>query len=94
MDPKSKLYNTPVPLTVLIAAIDDYTSRHSRFYWNCTPEELKTALRSASQGRDHLDYGIAQFILRQAETQKMIGGANKGLDWIREQWKAHAKRST
>ena len=90
MDPKSKQYQQPKSVFLLIAVIDEYFSRpNSKLtYWSKTPRQVQIELIAAADENYHVMFGKAVEILRTAKTDKLVGTANRGIAWIEQEWKS------
>lgn len=76
-----------------IQIIDEWLSRGRSYYWSKTPSEVKAQL-ALSEKDGWIDYHLAVRILKSAETSKMHGYANRGVEYIRSEWskiKQHTK---
>lgn len=84
MDPKSPLYNKEISTAAAIQVIDDWLSKNQSYMWAVEPEDLKGWI--ADQG-ETIKFGIAKELIEECMTTKMPGNANRGMLWIKEQWK-------
>ena len=63
---------------------------HNNFYWSQTPLwVMQEIVINSTDGK--ITYNKAAQILAGAETTKLIGNANKGMVYIREQWRKVSK---
>jgi hypothetical protein len=70
-----------------IAVIDEWLLRDHLFYWDKPPEWIMIKLRSLVEEDGCVDYYTASRVLNEASTSKMLGPANRGFGYFREQWK-------
>ena len=82
-----------IPLEVAIQVITNWWDKDPTFHWEKTPAWVINKLLEAVD--DDVDdgqpllipYAKAVSILKQAETTKMDGPANKGMRYIQDEWK-------
>lgn len=71
-----------------INIIECWLSKKSGHYWSREPFEIIFEIEKFNGKEEKIiPYEIACNILKTAETCKMHGQANKGIIWIKDQWK-------
>jgi hypothetical protein len=87
MDPKSPLFKKTLPTSEVIRIIDEWVERGNLYYWNMSPEELKNEIPI----NGIISYGEFSKIIAGAKTSKMIGCANRGLEYFKQEFKRLVK---
>jgi hypothetical protein len=95
-DPKTfALIDKPkmIPLEAAIQVIANWWDKDPTFHWEKSPAwVINKMLEAVDDGIDDgqpllIPYEKAVSILQQAETSKMDGPANKGMRYIKDEWK-------
>jgi hypothetical protein len=89
MDPKSKLYHLELPVTEVLGTMLEWFMKDKRYYWGKTPDEIMTTIHNWPW--TNIKYRYAVEILNTARTNKLPGGANAGMSWMKQEWKRKAK---
>ena len=81
-----------IPLEAAITVITNWWDKDPTFHWEQTPAWVILKLLEAVEDEGSGDallipYVTAVSILKQAETVKMDGPANKGMHYIQDEWK-------
>ncbi len=84
MDPNQPL--RLIPIEKAMSILDEWLGRKHSFYWNKSPEWLVVELFNRSYD-GHISVYNAHMLIQEVKTIKMPATANKGLDYILEEWK-------
>lgn len=76
-----------IALADAIRVFDEWLSRGRFYLWSQTPEEVRQNLIREADENGVLDYHRAVAILYAAQTSKLRGDANAGIQYIRQEWK-------
>jgi hypothetical protein len=92
MDPNSKIYNTEISVIYILKSISSWFEKKHLYHWSRTPDEVMGEfLQHGIDNGKFIKYGEAVKILRTAETAKMSGPANRGIEFLVQEWKKEAK---
>lgn len=71
----------------VLKVYDEWFSRGHLYYWSQTPEQVRENLIQEANEDGILNYQRAVKILYAAQSEKLIGTANAGIQYMRQEWK-------
>jgi hypothetical protein len=72
-----------------IRVIHEWVAKGRPYFWAASPEWVIGTLKAHAKNTNNkmIDYHEAVKILQRAETTKMPGHANAGMEWIKTEWR-------
>ena len=83
MSQKEKL----IPVEPAIAVITDWWDKDPLFHWDKSPAWVILKMLENVDDDMNISYNKSVSILQEAETSKMDGPANRGMRYIKDEWK-------
>lgn len=76
-----------IHLSDVLNVFDEWIARGKMYYWSQDPADIRQGLINDANEDGILSYQRAVQILYAAKTDKLIGTADAGIQYIRQEWK-------
>ena len=99
MDPKSKIAQATLDTVEAVQIINEWLDKGHTYYWERNPDALKAdvILNNSRKGKENIDeISLLDFanLLDGCRTSKMPGNANRGLEYMKQEFKRRVKDAT